>query len=444
MRHPNFSVKRVQGFECAPGKKQSFFWDGYAPGLGVRVTAAGSKSYIFEAWLHGRSVRTTIGDERTWTLGKAQAEATRLKALIDQGLDPRRVRRAQEEADHAARLKDKSEAALVADAWEAYVKHHEKRWGARHLRDHRNLASPGGIKKKRGKGLTVQGVLHPLMQRRMVEITAEVLIAWQAEEAAKRANNARQAFQMFRAFWGWCASRAEYKSVINATAIDDKDLRAEVPAIKTKRFDVLQRAHMKPWFAAVRGLSNTIASVYLQALVLTGARREEITELKWKDVDFRWNAMWIKDKVAEEGRKVPLTPYLASLIATLPRRNQWVFSSKLAKGGRITEPRSPHNRALAIAGLPHVTLQGLRRTFASLAEWVEMPTGVVHQIQGHKPNATAEKHYIDRPLELLAVWHNKYEAWILEESGVQFGEEKGAGENANTHGPARLKLVGNR
>lgn len=48
-----------------------------------------------------------------------------------------------------------------------------------------------------------------------------------------------------------------------------------------------------------------------------------------------------------------------------------------------------------------------------------MPAGVVAQIMGHKPSATAEKHYIDLPLELLAVWHEKYEAWILEQADIK-------------------------
>ena len=48
-----------------------------------------------------------------------------------------------------------------------------------------------------------------------------------------------------------------------------------------------------------------------------------------------------------------------------------------------------------------------------------MPRGIVAQLMGHKPSATAEKHYIDRPLELLAVWHAKYEAWILEQAGIE-------------------------
>ena len=39
-------------------------------------------------------------------------------------------------------------------------------------------------------------------------------------------------------------------------------------------------------------------------------------------------------------------------------------------------------------------------------------------ILGHKPSATAEKHYTVRPLDLLRVHHEKIETWILEQAGV--------------------------
>jgi hypothetical protein len=49
-----------------------------------------------------------------------------------------------------------------------------------------------------------------------------------------------------------------------------------------------------------------------------------------------------------------------------------------------------------------------------------LPAGVVAQIMGHKPSATAEKHYTVRPLDLLRVHHEKIEAWILEQAGIAF------------------------
>ena len=119
---------------------------------------------------------------------------------------------------------------------------------------------------------------------------------------------------------------------------------------------------------------------------------------------------------------IPLTPYLASLISALPRRNQWVFCSLQSEDGKLAEPRIAHNKALAIAGLEHVSLHGLRRTFKSLSEWVEIPVGVVAQIMGHSPSGTAERHYTIRPLELLAIWHGKYEAWIIEQAGIEFAQ----------------------
>lgn len=431
MKKENFTAGRVSGYKCKPGKQQSIYWDDKTPGLGLRVTAAGTKSYIFETSLHGKTLRITIGDVRTLPVGKAQDEATRLKALTNQGIDPRQQAAEQRNKVEAAQARAKSKIALVGDAWAAYLAHQKdkmqrthiergKRWGARHLSDHENLAQAGGEKKKRGNGLTRPGVLYPLLKMRMVDITAEVLKEWQKTEAETRANNARQGFEIFRAFWRWCASRPEYAGVIDTQTVESKDLRDEVPSRKSKKFDVLQRAHLPTWFAAVRSLGNPVMSAYLQALLLTGARREEMAGLRWQDVDFQWGSIWVKDKVAEEGRKIPLTPYLSSLLSSLPRRNEWVFSSPPAANGRIAEPRIPHNRALSVAGLPQVTLHGLRRTFASLAEWVEMPRGIVAQIQGHAPNATAEKHYITRPLELLAVWHGKYEAWILEQAGIKY------------------------
>lgn len=423
MGRVNFTAGRISDFTLPAGAEQAFLWDSDTKTLAVRATAR-AKAYIFQSRFNGKSLRVTIGSLKDWSIDRARAEARRLQTLIDQNQDPRQVAAASiaaaEETRETAAAESRRQVATVADAWTAYLARHEKRWGARHMADHLNLSQAGGEPRKRGKGLTVAGVLRPLLKMRMADITAAVLIDWQAKEAETRANNARQGFEMFRAFWRWCASRPEYTAIVDTGAVENKDLRAEVPSRKSKKFDVLQRAQLPAWFAAVRDLSNPVISAYLQGLILTGARREELAGLRWSDVDFKWGSIWVKDKVAEEGRKIPLTPYLAGLLASLPRRNEWVFSSPAAATGRLAEPRITHNRALSVAGLSHVTLHGLRRTFASLAEWVEMPRGIVAQIMGHAPNATAERHYINRPLELLAVWHGKYEAWILEQACIEF------------------------
>lgn len=436
----NLTAPRLAAYRCPHDKQQAFLWDNDTKQLALRATRSDAKAFIFQSAFNGNTVRITIGKLDDWTIPDARAEARRLQQLIDQGKDPRQVkadavaaqatlRASQEAARDAERRESARQSLRVCDAWAKYLEYQTakmslqhlergKKWGARHLRDHVNLSQAGGEKRERSARLTKPGVLYPLLTLRLAEISAATLTSWQRHEAQTRPNNARQGFEMFRAFWRWCAKQAEYKGVIDPAAVEDGELRDEVPSRKDKRFDVLERSHLAAWFSAVRALGNPVISAYLQALILTGARREEMGALKWADVDFQWGSIWLHDKVAEEGRKVPLTPYLRSLIESLPRRNEWVFSSPAAAGGRIVEPRIPHNRALSVAGLPMVTLHGLRRSFSTLAEWVEMPRGVVAQIMGHLPSATAEKHYINRPLDLLAVWHTKYEAWILEQTGI--------------------------
>lgn len=172
---------------------------------------------------------------------------------------------------------------------------------------------------------------------------------------------------------------------------------------------------------SVQSLPNPVISTYLQVLLITGARRNELTFLLWKDIDFRWKKIRIRDKVEGE-RDIPLTPYVASLLKQLPRYNEWIFWSDRSKSGRLIEPSIAHRQACEAAGLPNITLQGMRRSLATLDDWIESPAGVVAQIMGHKPSATAEKHYKVRSIELLGKYHKRIERWILEQAGVEFQE----------------------
>ncbi|MCM8594599.1 tyrosine-type recombinase/integrase [Accumulibacter sp.] len=113
---------------------------------------------------------------------------------------------------------------------------------------------------------------------------------------------------------------------------------------KIARDDCLQREEVQAWFAAVRQIRNPVIAAYLQTALLTGARREEVAGIRWEDVDFTWRSLTVKDKIDGE-RTIPLTHDVASLLAGLPRRNEWVFSSRTAASGRLQETRIQHNKA---------------------------------------------------------------------------------------------------
>jgi len=253
------------------------------------------------------------------------------------------------------------------------------------------------------------------MHLTLAELTTERMESWLSKEAPSRMTQFRLALRLLKAFLNWCGGHEIYKTIADANIITRKTT-ANLPR-KQAKTDCLQREQLAGWFAAVRQIQNPVIAAYLQALLLTGARREELAGIRWEDVDFRWKSITIRDKV-EGLRIIPLTPFVEQIIQWLPRRSQWVFSSPTAASGRLQEPRIAHNKALAIAGIEGLTSHGLRRSFGSLAEWCEMPVGVVAQIMGHKPSATAEKHYRVRPLDLLRKWHTTLENWILEQAGI--------------------------
>lgn len=417
-----FTAPRIEKAQCIPGKQQCFFWDTSTDGLGLRITASGNKAYIFQGFVNGKDVRLTIGSPPTWALGQAQSKAREYKVMCDNGVDPRDVKREKAAELDASRTTQLRQQVTLGDAWPRYINARRSKWGERNLQDHVNLAARGGAQKKRGPGLTIPGPLAALLDERLRDLSGERIAEWLNKEVETRATSAHLAFRLLRAFINWCESEKDLAGLVPSGAHKHGKVRDARPKSKPKN-DCLQREPLVLWFEAIGKINNPVISAYLRGLLITGARREELAGLTWEDVDFRWMSLTMRDKVEGE-RTIPLTPYLAHLLNALPRRNQWVFSSLAAESGRIQEPSISHSKAVEAAGLPHLTMHGLRRSFSTLSEWCEVPAGIAAQIMGHKPSATAEKHYIRRPLDLLRKWHIQIEAWILEQAGITFNMEE--------------------
>ena len=431
-----FTAGRVSGFKCPPDKKQAFLWDVTAPGLGLRTTPAGKPAYVFQGVYQGKDVRLTIGSPAAWCIPDAQAKARELQRLIDEGKDPRELKRdalaaqAEREANAAAQVEANKLAALtVGEAWAAYVAERTPHWGDLHRNDHERLTRAGGKESQRGtrgRGVTIAGPLHPLLDLPLRDLTAPAIEAWAAREAQTRPTAARLAWRLLKAFLGWCAEQPQYSTVLPDTNPAKTRKAREALGKASAKNDSLLKEQLPAWFAAVRSIGNLTVAAYLQTLLLTGARPGEVLAMRWEDLNTQWRGLTIRDKVEGE-RVIPLTPYVWHLLAALPRRNEWVFASNRTENTALTEPNHAHDKACKVAAIDALTLHGLRRSFGTLSEWLEVPAGVVAQIQGHKPSATAEKHYRVRPLDLLRVHHERIEAWILEQAGVTFDAKAAPG-----------------
>lgn len=432
---------RVRDFVCPPEKKVAFLWGDKPEGFGVRASKR-SKDFIFQGKLNGKTIRMTIGSTKTWSLDEAKEQARQYRQQIDQGRDPRIVKEETTAADEAKRERDRLFSAPAIDVWWKYVEARRDQWGSRHIDSHHLFAAEGGKpitkgRKPNGPAVTQPGILYEMLNLSLSEISRDVVAQWIKHNRPIRPTVTRTALTMLATFLTWCSDQPDYKEQVNLDACVRMKRELPKPAVKS---DCLQREQLTLWFESVRRIPSIVQRNYLQCLLLTGARRNELAELRWEDVDFTWKTLVIRDKV-EGTRTIPLTPYMQKLLLELKAFNntppavynlrrmerkgkpwkpsEWVFFSRMSVGDHITDPRAAHEKALQAVGLPLITLHGLRRSFKTMSEWVECPAGITAQIMGHKPSAIAEKHYTVRAIDMLRAWHIKIEGWMLTEAGIE-------------------------
>src|SRR5262245_30317803 len=100
---------------AAPGTR-SHYWDALVPGLGVRVTARGRKSFVvYKRWPGSRApARRALGDATKLPLAAARERARDWLALAERGVDPKEEAR---QAALAAQHRRQTTFAVVAEAW---------------------------------------------------------------------------------------------------------------------------------------------------------------------------------------------------------------------------------------------------------------------------------------------------------------------------------------
>ncbi|MDI1339366.1 integrase family protein [Polaromonas sp.] len=412
----------VERFTCPAGKSQAFLWDTDAPTMALRATPTGRKTYVFESRLNGSTLRITIGSPSDWPLKDARQRAQELKRMVDIGLDPREVERDKQAAKVLERTEAAKHAVLIQEAWEIYLLEGKPKrrsaWKPRYVSDLKKAASPGGAVKRRGKGLTKPGPLFSLMLLKLGEVNQDAIREWFAVEEKRGPVQAARAMAMFSGFLSWCATRKEYRDLVDRTAARSSEL-ADILPPTNKRKDALELDQLPGWFAGLQRLENRTAATYLLALLLTGARREEMAALLRASVDFRWNKVTTADKV-EQTRTFPLTPYLANQLRLLPKieGNPYMFATTGSASGHITDPRKAHAQVLQEAGIAHLTTHGLRRSFALLGEAAGVPAGAIAQIMGHKPSGVHEG-YKPRSIDALRPFMAQVEDFILLKAEIQ-------------------------
>jgi len=129
----------------------------------------------------------------------------------------------------------------------------------------------------------------------------------------------------------------------------------------------------------------------VRMLVLTGARRREITDLKWSEVDF--DQGFLRLEQSKTGKSIrPLSQAALDFLRAWPRLSSiWVFPSATLQ--------SPYQGIEKVwrevrrdAGLDDVRLHDLRHSFASFGISAGLSLPVIGALLGHKDVSTTQRY----------------------------------------------------
>ena len=125
----------------------------------------------------------------------------------------------------------------------------------------------------------------------------------------------------------------------------------------------------------------------------SGMRRGEMFKLRWQDVDFHKNQIWIADPKGEKGQHIPLNEKAREVIESMPETSEFIFPGR--GGGQRKNVNYHLNRIKKAAGLPKEfrALHGLRHVFASLlASSGEVDMYVLQKLMTHKSAAMTQRY----------------------------------------------------
>ena len=342
-----------------PATGNKITYDSEVTGLGIRVTAAGDRRFVFNYTRKAdrRERRYTIGEFGPWEIGPAREEAKRLRRVVDAGGDP------------LGELQETRSAPTVADLFARFEQEHLPRKRFRTQRSYRNTIR--------------RDVLPTLGSMKVAAVTyadIDKLHCAISKRAPVQANRMLM-----------------YSSKMFALAIKwgmrgDNPCKGVERNHEEKRQRYLVGDELQRLMAALERHGNQQNANAIRLLLLTGARKGEVLSARWDQFDLS-AGIWAKPGTTTKQKSlhtVPLSAPALELLRSLPRRSDYVFPSSRAGDGHQQDIDHIWHSICRDAKITGLHIHDLRHHFASVLASSGASLPLIGALLGHsQPQTTA-------------------------------------------------------
>ncbi len=356
------TARSVELARADPAKRREIP-DGALPGLYLVVQPSGSKSWATRYRFAGASKKLTLGPYPLLSLADARAAARAALQAVGRGQDPARDKAAKDPGGVARQ----TFGAIAAEYIQRHARAHHRTWS-----ETERLLLRADLAAWRDRDL------HTIGRRDVLDVIDTIIDRGSAIQA-------NRLLTRLKPFFHWAVARG----ILDASPT--AGLRP--PAPETARDRVLTDAELTALWRAAAGLGYPFGTA-VHLLILTGARRSEVLEAEWPEIDLG-GRLWtipraLEDRCGPSGPAVracprpprrlprigdPASPFLFTTTGQSPFSGVSKVLERLnARAADIMPDGEP---------LKPWRLHDLRRTFASGCARLGVPVHVVEKALNH-------------------------------------------------------------